>query len=335
LASCAQIPKYGQMDVPATIDVPLVAALISEQFPRWSHLPITQVQPGGWDNRTFRLGDELSVRLPSTAGYVLQVEKEQRWLPILASQLPLPVPEPVGFGQASERFPFPWSVYRWLPGRPESADLIAHDTAFAADLGDFLTKLQRVDASGGPLPGAHNFFRGDSPAVYDAETRRAIAALGDTIDATVVGEIWDAALSTRWEAGQSSRRWRTALRRHRLRHVGNRRSRLRPRDRLDDLPRGCPRGIPRASSARLGYLGPSPRLGDLEGADRGRRSRGVALPRVRGAEGPAHDRRGDRRSPEIRVTSRTRGEVVTAAGFPGIETRRSAVLLDHQCNHYP
>jgi aminoglycoside phosphotransferase (APT) family kinase protein len=200
LASCAQIPKYGQMDVPATIDVPLVAALISEQFPRWSHLPITQVLPGGWDNRTFRLGDELSVRLPSTAVYVLQVEKVQRWLPILASQLPLPVPEPVGFGQASERFPFPWSVYRWLPGRPESADLIAHDTAFAADLGDFLTKLQRVDASGGPLPGAHNFFRGDSPAVYDAETRRAIAALGDTIDATVVGEIWDAALSTRWEA---------------------------------------------------------------------------------------------------------------------------------------
>lgn len=198
MASRAQIPKYGRMDV--TIDVELVTALVSAQFPQWAHLPITQVLPGGWDNRTFRLGDELSVRLPSNEGYVLQVEKEQRWLPILGPQLPVPVPEPVGFGKASERFPFPWSVYRWLPGRPASAHLIAHDAAFAADLGDFLAELQQVDASAGPLPGTHNFFRGDSPVVYDAQTRLAIEALGETIDAAAVGEIWDAALSTRWQA---------------------------------------------------------------------------------------------------------------------------------------
>jgi aminoglycoside phosphotransferase (APT) family kinase protein len=140
------------------------------------------------------------VRLPSHEAYVLQVEKEHRWLPILAPRLPLPIPEPVAFGRASERFPYPWSVYRWLPGRPASADLIAHDSVFAAELGDFLAALQRMDASSGPLPGAHNFFRGDSPAVYDAETRRAVEALGDTIDAAVVGEVWDTALSTRWRA---------------------------------------------------------------------------------------------------------------------------------------
>ena len=76
-------------------------------------------------------------------------------------------------------------MYRWLSGRPASVDLIAHDPKFAAHLGGFLAELQRADASGGPLPGAHNFFRGDSPAVYDADTRRAIAALGDTIDAVI------------------------------------------------------------------------------------------------------------------------------------------------------
>jgi aminoglycoside phosphotransferase (APT) family kinase protein len=188
------------MDVTETIDEDLVAALVSEQFPQWSELTITRVLPGGWDNRTFRLGAELSVRLPSSEGYVLQVEKEQRWLPLLARRLSVPIPEPVGFGRASERFPYPWSVYRWLPGRPASADLIAHDPPFAAHLGGFLAELQRADATGGPLPGAHNFFRGDSPAVYDAETRRAIAALGDTIDGAVAGEVWDAALSTRWQA---------------------------------------------------------------------------------------------------------------------------------------
>jgi aminoglycoside phosphotransferase (APT) family kinase protein len=182
------------------IDAELVSALVAEQFPEWSGLPVAQVLPGGWDNRTFRLGDELSVRLPSTEAYVLQVEKEQQWLPILAPQLPVPVPVPVGLGRPSERFPFPWSVYRWLPGHVASADRIAHDTTFAADLARFLSELQRVDASGGPLPGAHNFFRGDSPAVYDDQTRQAIAALGDTIDAAAVNEIWDAALATRWSA---------------------------------------------------------------------------------------------------------------------------------------
>lgn len=189
------------MDASAeTIDVELVTALVTDQFPHWSHLPIERVLPGGWDNRTFRLGDELSVRLPSNQGYVLQVEKEQRWLPVLAPSLPVPIPEPVGLGQASELFPYPWSVYRWLPGRPASPELIADDVAFAAELGDFLTELQRVDATGGPVPGAHNFSRGDSPAVYDADTRRAIAALGETIDVAMVTEVWDPALATRWQS---------------------------------------------------------------------------------------------------------------------------------------
>jgi len=46
-------------------------------------------------NRTFRLGAELTVRLPTGDWYALQVHKEQRWLPVLAARLPLPVPTPV------------------------------------------------------------------------------------------------------------------------------------------------------------------------------------------------------------------------------------------------
>ncbi|WP_309104632.1 aminoglycoside phosphotransferase family protein [Microbacterium sp.] len=183
---------------PPTIDVALVEALIGEQFPRWADLPITQLVPGGWDNRTFRLGDELSVRLPSSEAYVLQVEKEQRWLPVLAPLLSVAIPEPVGLGRPSERFPFPWSVYRWLPGEPPSAELIAADVTLAARLGDVLAALQRAPAEGAPLPGAHNFFRGDSPAVYEAETLRAIEVLGDSIDADAVHDVWRAATSSRW-----------------------------------------------------------------------------------------------------------------------------------------
>jgi len=66
-------------DIPAQkvdITVALVGRLVAAQFPHWADLPIMPAVPQGWDNRTFRLGDDMSVRLPSAEGYVPQVEKE-------------------------------------------------------------------------------------------------------------------------------------------------------------------------------------------------------------------------------------------------------------------
>jgi len=78
----------------ADITADLVSRLIADQFPQWAGLPIQPVEAGGVDNTTFRLGQAMSVRLPSADAYVEQVHKEQRWLPVLARQLPLPIPEP-------------------------------------------------------------------------------------------------------------------------------------------------------------------------------------------------------------------------------------------------
>ncbi len=36
--------------------------LVAEQFPQWTHLPVRPVELDGWDNTTFRLGDDMSVR---------------------------------------------------------------------------------------------------------------------------------------------------------------------------------------------------------------------------------------------------------------------------------
>ena len=94
------------------IDEHLARRLVDSQFPQWAGLPVVPVEVGGWDNRTFRLGDELTVRLPSGDWYALAVDKEQRWLPILAPRLPLPVPTPVGWGEPGLGYPYPWSVYR-------------------------------------------------------------------------------------------------------------------------------------------------------------------------------------------------------------------------------
>jgi aminoglycoside phosphotransferase (APT) family kinase protein len=179
-------------------DVTLVRRLLATQFPKWADLALTPAVPQGWDNRTFRLGENLSVRLPSAERYNLQVEKEQRWLPFLAPYLPLPIPTPVARGRPGENFPWPWSVYRWLEGEVATLENITDLTGFATKLAHFLLALQKVDPTDGPPPGLHSAFRGAPPETYDADTRRTIAALGDRIQAEDATAVWEAALSARW-----------------------------------------------------------------------------------------------------------------------------------------
>ena len=181
------------------IDAPLARRLIDSQFPQWSHLPITAVDRDGWDNRSFRLGSEYTVRLPSGNWYAQQVDKEQRWLPVLAPRLPLPIPTPVARGEPDSGFPYPWSVYCWLEGEPASTARIGDVTEFATTLASFLNALGRIDATGGPAPGRHNFFRGGQLCTYEEETFQAIDALGDEIPADDVKRVWAAAVATSWE----------------------------------------------------------------------------------------------------------------------------------------
>jgi aminoglycoside phosphotransferase (APT) family kinase protein len=94
------------------ITAEVAARLVAGQFPQWAGLPVVPVGLSGWDNITFRLGGELSVRLPSGEDYAAQVAKEHQWLPVLAGQLPLPVPEPVALGRPAAGFPWPWPVDR-------------------------------------------------------------------------------------------------------------------------------------------------------------------------------------------------------------------------------
>ncbi|TDC79664.1 aminoglycoside phosphotransferase family protein [Micromonospora sp. KC606] len=183
---------------PAHIDAALVRRLIAGQFPRWVTLPVRPVAHGGWDNRTFHLGDAMTVRLPSAAGYAAQVAKEQRWLPLLAPRLPLPVPRPLARGLPAEGYPFEWSVYQWIEGQQARAERIADLREFARALAGFLSALRAVDATGGPVAGPHSFWRGGPLATYDGETRAAIATLGDRIPGERVTRIWELALSSEW-----------------------------------------------------------------------------------------------------------------------------------------
>ncbi|WP_232021828.1 aminoglycoside phosphotransferase family protein [Mycobacterium basiliense] len=171
--------------------------LIDSQFPQWSSLAIKSVAPQGIDNRTFRLGTQLSVRLPAGDRYAGQVAKEQRWLPRLAPQLPLAIPQPVAMGTPAYCYPHHWSVYRWLEGTT-AAQTITDWRPIARRLAEFLRALRGINPSGGPRPGPHNFFRGASVSVYSDEAQAAIDDLGDDIDGSAVRAAWAAAVDSRW-----------------------------------------------------------------------------------------------------------------------------------------
>ncbi len=176
------------------IDSTLVSWLLAAQFPRWAALPIEPIHSAGTDNAIYRLGDDMSVRLPRIEGATGQVDKEQRWLPILAPHLPLAIPNPLAKGIPGEGYLWHWSVYQWLEGENATIGHITDADQAARDLAQFIAALQRIDPTGGPYPGAHNFFRGAPLSTRDAETRAAIASLDGLLDTDAVTRAWDIAL---------------------------------------------------------------------------------------------------------------------------------------------
>jgi aminoglycoside phosphotransferase (APT) family kinase protein len=184
---------------PAAVDVNLVRCLLQDQFPEWAREPVSPVAVQGWDNRTFRVGEHLSARLPTAAEYVAAVAKEQLWLPRLAPHLPVPIPSPVGRGAPGCGYPWPWSVYRWLPGEPVRADRVDDLIGFAGQVARFLTALRGVDARSGPPAGAHSFGRGGPLRRYDAETRAVVRSTARRIDVPAVLGVWDAALAASYD----------------------------------------------------------------------------------------------------------------------------------------
>ncbi|KAB2443904.1 aminoglycoside phosphotransferase family protein [Bacillus luti] len=181
------------------INVSLVEKLIQEQFPEWAHLEVKPVKLSGHDNRTFHLGDQMSVRLPSDAAYAPQVEKENKWLPLLSKELSLPISSPIAKGNPSEAYLWPWSINKWIEGETVTKENVRDLNEFAADLGSFLVALQSIDASNGPIAGAHNFYRGGLISVYDEEVRAAIENNKDVFDETVLKHLWDLALQSTWK----------------------------------------------------------------------------------------------------------------------------------------
>lgn len=179
----------------------LARKLIAEQFPEYADLPITDVEKQGHDNRTYRLGRNMLIRMPTDADYALKVPKEQALLPKLAKRLSVSIPAPIKMGKPSTDYPYPFSIYKWLPGK--SINLLTltfqDKEQLAFNLAKFLKELQAITDVEGPDPGQHNWWRGDHVSVYDKGAREQIAELAEIIDVTQALALWDRACATKWD----------------------------------------------------------------------------------------------------------------------------------------
>jgi aminoglycoside phosphotransferase (APT) family kinase protein len=174
-------------------DMSLVRALLAAQLPGWAQLPIEPVASTGTDNALYRVGAGMVARLPLRPGAIAPADKEHRWLPVLAPQLPLPIPVPLFRGVPTERYPWPWSVLPWFEAHDATTGDVDKEE-LAHDLGRFIRRLHAIDPAGGPQPSRANFGRGVPLAARDEMTRDAIRASRNLVDTDAVTAAWEHAL---------------------------------------------------------------------------------------------------------------------------------------------
>ncbi|WP_035780989.1 phosphotransferase, partial [Arthrobacter sp. H14] len=145
-------------NVPAAeIDVSeqLVRLLLTDQHPDLADLPLEQVA-NGWDNVIFRLGTDLTVRVPRRQQAAQLILNEQNWLPVFDNWVSVQIPVPLRVGEPTSYYPWWWSVCPWFGGRLASEVSRAGRTGMAEELAGFLIELHRPappDAPANPVRG--------------------------------------------------------------------------------------------------------------------------------------------------------------------------------------
>ena len=184
------------MDV--KIDSSLVRKLIANQFPDLRNLPVMPIKKQGHDNRTFRLGNELTVRLPSHPSYADAVKKEATALEALGGQLSVETPKIFGLGKPSREYQLPWSIRHWLIGKTWEDTQVTDKSSLARDLGQILVELRSIPADISLSAGKHSFYRGCHPSAYSDEVIESLRRMGDPTKTKQCLEIWQRGMVSAW-----------------------------------------------------------------------------------------------------------------------------------------
>lgn len=173
------------------VDETLVRALLRDQHPDLADLELAPAA-FGWDNVIFRLGEELTVRLPRRAEPAERIVYEQRWLPELEHNLPLPIPTPVRRGRPGRGYPCSWSVTPWFAGDTASHTPPADPMLAAEALGGFLAALHRPAPSDAPA----NPWRGVPLAERAPHVGECLTQLEGIVATRELRPLWEELVAT-------------------------------------------------------------------------------------------------------------------------------------------
>lgn len=183
----------------AKIDTPLVRELVATQFPQWATLPLEPVDSAGLVNAIYRLGTDLTVRLPHRPSTTDIIRREQAKLAALAPYLPVPIPSVEAIGSPTEAYPGEWSIHRWLTGTHPTPNALADPRGLATDLAAFITAFRRIDLPDRP-PAYPGERRTRAPmSSMDSPTRKAINELDGLIDTHAALTSWEESLAAPYD----------------------------------------------------------------------------------------------------------------------------------------
>jgi aminoglycoside phosphotransferase (APT) family kinase protein len=128
------------------VDEGLARRLVAIQFPSFAQASIRRIG-SGWDNAAYLVEEHLIFRFPQRSIAAPLMIKELANLPLLAPQMPIPIPLPVWAGRPREEYPWYFGGYEMLLGASASSRELSDDDRLrlASDLGLFLRALHDVD----------------------------------------------------------------------------------------------------------------------------------------------------------------------------------------------
>lgn len=127
-----------------------VRGLLQDQCPAWASLPLRLLRTSGTEHSTWRLGDELLVRMPRHTEAESGLVKEVAWWPRLRGVLPVETPEVVYVGSPAPGYPHAWAVNSWLAGQDCASAVLegAVPSEWADILAEVIMALRAVDLGG-------------------------------------------------------------------------------------------------------------------------------------------------------------------------------------------
>lgn len=172
------------------LSVDLVRRMVAAQFPQYADLEVSEVA-NGWDNVVYRLGAHLGLRVPRRQMGADLIENEVALLPLVAPDLPLPVPAALHVGEPQFGYPWRWTICPWFEGRHMGLQPPADAQGAARDLAVFLAALHR------PFPAApaNPFGRGAPLSERDELTRQRIELTVPEAQRRQALDVWQLCLS--------------------------------------------------------------------------------------------------------------------------------------------